>query len=92
MDTKMKKMNLSTKLTLSFLIIIALSVVLAGIGVFASVSINRNYTYLLQTPIEKERNLREMKLNFTFMRFRGANFAMETENPEIITQTLTPQL
>ena len=86
------KMNLSKKLTLSFLIIIALSVVLAGIGVFASVSINRNYTYLLETPNEKERNLREMKLNFTFMRFRSANFAMETENPEIITQTLTPQL
>ena len=88
----MKRLDLTTKLKLSFLAIIALAIILAGLGIFASVSINSNYAYLLETPIEKERNLREIKLQFTFMRFRGANFAMETENPDIITQTLTPQL
>ena|GEM_PF-665961 len=56
-----------------------------------SALVNDDYTYLLETPIEQERALREMKLAFTFIRFRGANFAMETENPDIILNTLTPQ-
>ncbi|MCL2036115.1 MAG: methyl-accepting chemotaxis protein [Oscillospiraceae bacterium] len=86
-----KNMKTAKKLMLSFSIVTMLSLVLAGVGIYSIGVINGNYSYLLETPVEQEGLLHEMKLQFTFIRFRGANFCMEVENPEIITGTLTPQ-
>ena len=87
----MKKMKVAQKLMVSFMIVTLLSVVLAGLGIFSSVTINSNYEYLVQSPIDQERALHDMKLQFTMMRYRAANFAMEAHNPDIINDTLTPQ-
>ena len=87
----MKNMKTAKKLMISFSIVTALALVLTIIGIYSNLSINSNYTYLVDFPFEQEGHLREMKLQFTFLRFRGANFCMEVENPDIITNTLTPQ-
>jgi len=87
----MKNMKVSAKLIVSFLIITAFSIVLACVGIFASVSINGNYTYMLDGPVERYNYLSDMRLQFTMLRYRTANYAMEVNNPDIITNTLTPQ-
>ncbi len=87
----MKNLRVSVKLIIGFMIVTMLSVLLAAIGVFSGVSTNGNYTYLLEQPSARERSLREVQLQFTMMRYRAANFAMEAGNADIITGTLTPQ-
>ncbi len=87
----MKNMKVSVKLLVGFMIVTLLSVVLAGIGIYSSTTINGNYTYLLEKPIERESSVWNMQLQFTMLRYRAANFAMETGNNDIITDTLTPQ-
>ncbi|MDR1736206.1 MAG: hypothetical protein LBR85_04975, partial [Oscillospiraceae bacterium] len=87
----MRNMTVSKKLIAGFLIVTAFSVLLAGLGIFSGLSTNANYTYLIEKPIEREMLLAEIQFQFTMMRYRAANFAMETGNPDIITGTLTPQ-
>ncbi len=87
----MKNMKVATKLLVGFMIVTLLSVVLAGIGIYSSMTINGNYTYLLENPVVRERSVHGMQYQFTMLRYRAANFAMETGNPEIIADTLTPQ-
>lgn len=87
----MKNLKISARLIVSFLLITAFSVMLAGVGIFASIFINTRYTYLLEGPVEQETYLKDMQLQFTMMRYRTANYAMEVNNPDIITGTLTPQ-
>ncbi len=90
-DLCMKNLKVSAKLMTGFLIVTALSVLLAVVGIFASTSINGDYTYLLNNPIERERYLRDAQYQFTMLRYRSANFAMEAGNSQIIQDTLTPQ-
>ena len=86
-----KNLKVSSKLTISFLIITFFSIILVGIGIWSSETINKNYEYLISSPVQQHNDLYEMKLQFTMMRYRAANFAMEAHNPDIITNTLTPQ-
>ncbi len=87
----MKNMKVAVKLLVGFMIVTLLSVVLAGVGIFSSTSINGDYEYLMTNPVGRERNLRDMQFQFTMLRYRAANFAMEAGNNAIITDTLTPQ-
>ena len=87
----MKNMKIAMKLGVSFLIITLLAVSLAAIGIFLGSATHEGFTHLLDNTIERERNLRDMQLQFTMMRYRAANYAMEYESPDIITGTLTPQ-
>ncbi len=87
----MKNMKVAVKLLVGFMIVTLLSVVLAGVGIFANTSLNADYEYLLENPIDRERSLRDMQFQFTMIRYRAANFAMEAGNNDIITNTLTPQ-
>ena len=87
----MKNMRILMKLIISFLIITSLAIFIAGVGIYLGMSTHSNYTHLLENTVERERDLRDMQLNFTMMRYRVANYAMEYENPDIITGTLTPQ-
>ncbi len=87
----MKNMKVATKLLVGFMIVTLLSVLLAGVGIFSSITINGNYTYLLDNPVVRERSIHGMQYQFTMLRYRAANFAMEGDNPNIIRETLTPQ-
>lgn len=87
----MKNLKVATKLLVGFMIVTVLSIVLAGVGILSSTSINGNYGYLLDSPVTRERSLHDMQLQFTMLRYRSANFAMEAGNTDIIQNTLTPQ-
>jgi len=76
---------------MSFLLITSLSVITSSIGIFLGLSAHSNYSHLLDNTIERERDARDMLLQFTMMRYRTANYAMEYENPDIINETLTAQ-
>ncbi len=56
----MKNMKVAVKLLVGFMIVTLLSVVLAGVGIFANQSLNGDYEYLLENPIDRERSLAEM--------------------------------
>lgn len=88
----MKNMKMSAKLLFGFLLVTVFSVILASVGIWANLTINGDYTYLLDEPVVRQRYLMDMQLQFTMIRYRAANSVMEVENPDIITNTLTPQL
>jgi len=87
----MKNMKISRKLILSFLIITAFSIALACVGIFSTASVNSNYVYLLGEPVERRAYLLEMQTDFMTMRYRSANYVMNSGDAEFINGTLVPQ-
>ena len=87
----MKNMKISKKLILSFLIITAFSIALACVGIFSTASVNSNYVYLLSEPVERRAYLLEMQTDFMTMRYRSANYVMNSGDAEFINGTLVPQ-
>ncbi|MDR1692401.1 MAG: methyl-accepting chemotaxis protein [Oscillospiraceae bacterium] len=87
----MKNLRISQKLFVGFLVVTLLSVLLAGLGIFSNTSINGDYTYLLEGPIERERYLRDLQYQFTMMRYRTANYIMNSGDAEYITNTAAVQ-
>ncbi|MDR1693149.1 MAG: methyl-accepting chemotaxis protein [Oscillospiraceae bacterium] len=87
----MKNFKVSVKLAVSFLVVTMLAVLLAGIGIFSGVSTNGNYSYLLDYPIERERELREMEYNFAMMCYRTANYITNSGDNEFINKTAKVQ-
>ena len=87
----MKNLKVSIKLIIGFLVITAFSLIIACIGIFSTNSINGNYEYLIDSPLKRQLNLRQMQADFTMMRYRAANFVMNSGDTEFINETLLPQ-
>ena len=87
----MKNLKVSNKLLVGFLIIVALAMVIGAIGIFSTTSVNSDYVYLVHGPLERQNLLKQMKSDFTMMRYRVANFIMNSGDKEFISNTLQPQ-
>ena len=88
----MKNMKISAKLTISFLIVVALSIVLTILGIWKSTTINGNYQHLLKHSVNQKYNLGAVELHFMTMRFRAGNYVMNAGNAEWINNTAYPQV
>lgn len=87
----MKNIKLSAKLFVGFFIITFFSIIIFCISIFSTITVKDNYSYILQKSVEQQTYIAGMQLQFTMMRYRAANFAMEVEYPDIINNTLIPQ-
>jgi len=87
----MKNISVSKKLVISFAIVTVFSIFLACVGIFSANSINGDYSYILKFPIERKNDLRGVQLDFLMMRYRTANYVMNSGDTDFITNTVTGQ-
>ena len=89
--TIMKNLNVSMKLVTGFLIITAFSILLVCVGIYSAGKINDNYVYLIDGPITRQSYLQKMQADFTMMRYRAANYVMNSGDVKFINEKLLPQ-
>ena len=87
----MKSTSVSKKLIVSFTIIAAFSIVLACVGIISTSNIHNEYSFLIEFPIGRKNDLRGIQLDFLMMRYRAANYVMNSGNADFITNTATVQ-
>lgn len=87
----MKNLNVSMKLVTGFLIITAFSILLVCVGIYSAGKINDNYVYLIDGPITRQSYLQKMQADFTMMRYRAANYVMNSGDVKFINEKLLPQ-
>jgi len=87
----MKSTSVSKKLVVSFAIIAAFSIVLACVGIISTGNLHSEYSFLIELPIERKNDLRGIQLDFLMMRYRTANYVMNSGNADFITNTAMVQ-
>ena len=84
-------LKVKAKMIIGFLTVTSFSVILACVGVVSTTSTHDRYAYLIDSPIEQSTNLRGMQLEFMTMRYRAANYVMNSGDEAFINSTALVQ-
>jgi len=61
------------------------------VGIISTGNLHSEYSFLIELPIERKNDLRGIQLDFLMMRYRTANYVMNSGNADFITNTVTMQ-